>query len=222
MFTRYLIYITIIIVILVIIYKYNNHINIDKKICHNNSLYMIQDVYTLPPRLNKIMGFNFYAKKVPGDNSCFYHSLLFSTSSEYKSEQDNRNKKQMVKKLRNALSSYVTNEYWEKELSGFIEKDKIKNNLSMYNEWASSTEWKVVVDYMKINIIMFRQSTDNIYCGWGIDNFNPNYKTIFILNIGDSHYDPIIFINNDKIKTIFNYSSPIIHKIIEHGKKSCT
>tara|TARA_Y100000389_G_C17432894_1_gene503795 strand:- start:306 stop:875 length:570 start_codon:yes stop_codon:yes gene_type:complete len=180
------------------------------------------EIQNLPKNLKKIMGDTFFTRQVPGDNSCFYHAILYCTSSEYKQESCEKNKRDLVKKFRLSLLNSISEDYYKKELSGFVNKNTLITNLVDYNSWAGSIEWKIVVDYLKINIIMFRKSTDSIYCGWGIDNFNPSYKTIFILNIGDIHYDPIIFMNDNKIQSIFKSSTPIINKIIEYGKSFCS
>ena len=206
-------------ILVIFIYKTKKVHKIEDNI-YNNNINMITKLYYLSPNIRKVFGNNFYTNEVPGDNSCFYHSVLYCISTDYK-KANTQEKKLLVQDLRTILAEHVTQEYYDKEFSGFINKNTLIHNLQNYGVWATITEWKVVVDYMKINIIIFRQSTDSIYCGWGIDNFNPSYKTIFILNIGDYHYDPIIYYNEYKLQSIFYSSSSIISDIINYGKNFC-
>ena len=135
------------IVTFVCLYNRKNKKVDNKKLNYKNNVMLIDKVYYLPKNLEQILGTHFYAKSVPGDNSCFYHSVLYNISSEYKLETIEENQKQMVRDLRNKLHSYITHEYWEKELSGFIDKNKLLHNIYDYNEWAGSTEWKVLVSF---------------------------------------------------------------------------
>lgn len=174
-------------------------------------------VSKLPPNLSNLFGQYFFTLKVPGDNSCFYHSILFLLSSEYRkhySKKNTRSQRAMCNDFRNKLCTNLTPATF-KQFKGFTTISKMRKNLKDYNHWAGNIEWKYVCDQLKINLFMFRYDYDNIYHGWGFDNYNPRYYTVCIMNFYGTHYDPVIFYKNDIIKTKLDPSTQISKKILE-------
>lgn len=153
-------------------------------------------VRPLPPKLSKLFGKHFFCLKVLGDNSCFYHSILFLLSSEYRKYYNANDKKAQQKlctEFRKNLCNNLTPETF-KPFKGFTTITKMKKNLLDYNHWAGNIEWKYVCDQLKINLFMFRYDYDDIYQGWGYDNYNPENYTVCIMNFFGMHYDPIVFL----------------------------
>lgn len=187
-------------------------------------------VYPLPKKIKCLLGDKFFIKKVPGDNSCFYHSVLFLVSEKYRNLKDEKQKAKMCKDFRIMLSNKLTKKTF-KEYKGFITYTEMKKNLLDYNVWAGNIEWKFVCDQLKINIFMFRYELDDICHGWGYDNYNPEYHSVCIMNFNSIHYDPIIFIPGPlsgdsnlkftrygKIKTRIDPKAEINNKILKFYK----
>lgn len=179
---------------------------------------MPENTFKLPSNIQKLLGNNFCLKKVPGDNSCFYHSVLYLVSDKYRSLSCNRDKAKMCKDFRMMLSNKLTKRVY-RPFNGFISYNDMKKNLLDYNTWAGNIEWRFVCDQLKINIFMFRSDKDDIYRGWGFDNFNPNYYTVCIMNHRSVHYDPIVFCKGDSIKTKIDIGSAIAKKILKFYAK---
>ena len=176
----------------------------------------------LPPRLHSIFR-DFAGKiiKVSGDGSCFYHSVLYQISRNYRESQSYDEKRTQVIQFRKAVAASVQKDVWKSVYSDFISYEELQNNLLNYGVWASNIEWKCVSDFLNINILFLRTKTDSVYCGWGFDNLNVQNKIIFIVNSNDNHYDPLILQKHEKNQHAFHYASPKIKHILNQLKSMC-
>ena len=141
------------------------------------------------------------------DGSCFYHSVLFAISKSYR-ESDNKTRVTMANDMRKVLYDYTTYDLWKKSYSGFCTYDKLKHNL-LY-EWAGNVEWKVMSDYLGIQIIILRDIDKSLY--WGFDAENgaqPTKKVILILNKNDNHFEPILYDKKYKYQYTFHLSESL-------------
>ena len=116
----------------------------------------------------------------------------------------------MTLNLRNNISQFVTEDYWKSHYSGFISYPKLQYNI--LNEWAGNIEWSIASQYFNINIIIYRGNTKSIY--WGHDNIDKNKRIVFIMNKNDIHFNPLIFVNNNKNHYTFKYSK-LISEILQ-------
>ena len=139
------------------------------------------------------------------DGSCFYHSVLFATSSNYRLESEH-NRRILAQTLRKNIFNFFTYEYYEKHYKGFGEYSDIKNNILF--EWAGNIQWKIMCDFLDIQIIIFREKTNSLY--WGYDKPSFDKKLIFILNTNDNHFEPICFHKNSNFQYIFHYNNYIL------------
>lgn len=179
---------------------------------------MTNDLIKLPNKLCTVFGKHFFIKRVPGDNSCFYHSILYLVSDKYRKLDNVKDKSKMCEDFRVMLCSKLSKNNYRK-YKGFVSYNDMKTSLLNYNVWAGNIEWKFVCDQLKLNLFIFRYEHDDVYRGWGLDNFNPKYHTICIMNLGGIHYDPIVFCKNSKIKTKMGIDSIIVNKIMDLHKK---
>jgi len=115
-------------------------------------------------------------------------------------------KKQFAQELRQSLYNFLTFEHYNKYYKNFDDYNNIKRNILF--EWAGNIEWAIMCDYLNIQIVIFREKTNDLY--WGFDTINMSKKLIFILNTNDNHFEPIVFMNKNKIQYIFYYNDHII------------
>lgn len=142
--------------------------------------------------------------KIPSDGSCFYHSVLYCISEKYRHANFTM-KKKLAHELRMHVYNYFTQSVWNEKYKEVCTFEDVKHNL-LY-EWAGNIEWKIVSDYLDIQIIIFRERDDSLY--WGDDNLQLSKKVILILNVNDNHFEPIVYNKTYKHQCIFHYSSSI-------------
>ena len=176
-------------------------------------VFILYVIYSFKQQINKTVPSLFQnnthwrCQHVPGDGSCFYHSVLYLLSKEYR-KGDAEIRSQMPNDLRLNLIKYVTPKIWDKKYSHIISYEKLHHNL--LHAWAGNIEWCIVADYFKINIIIIRDSSNSLY--WGHDSIQNDRKIIFIINKEDIHFEPLVYKHSTspyKEQYSFQYSKNI-------------
>lgn len=170
----------------------------------------------LPSEIEKIFGKSFFSIDTEPDGSCFYHSVLYLTSIDYRSAKTYKENKQMVRDFRNFLCEKLTEQIWEAKYKPFVSYQKMKTRLKTFNKWAGHLEWCFVSDILKLNIFIFTER--GIYHGCpGQENFDVTRNSICILNSGECHYEPIVMMMNkdEKIRTKLGPNLRLIKRILE-------
>lgn len=154
---------------------------------------------------------------IPGDGSCFYHSILFIISKSYRNSLQNE-RYCISYNLRNVLHSYFTFDMWKQKYQYFCNYEHTKNSLISPEKWAGNIEWKIVSDYLDIQVIVFREYDQSLYWGFDLqDEIQPNKRVLFVLNKNDNHFEPILYKKNDKYQYIFHLT-PQIHNLLKKIK----
>ena len=150
-----------------------------------------------------------------GDGSCFYHSVLYIVSKTYRNS-DNTSRIDMVHNFRKSIYDYFTFDVWKTYYSHFSHYSSIQN--SILYEWAGNIEWKIVSDYLNIQIVIFRESDNSLYWGFDLDNdVKADKRVMFILNTRDSHFEPILYNKSSGYQYIF-HMNPSIHSLLKKIK----
>lgn len=174
-----------------------------------------------PRKLRCIFSNGFEIRNVAGDGSCFYHSVLFLVSKQYRESSNELDRRHQVVQLRTQVADSITKQIWLEVYSPFISFEQLQHNLRKYHVWASNVEWKCVCDFLNINILFLRMKTDSLYCGWGIDNLKKGQKILFIANQNDNHYNPVILQKQSSIQCAFYYDSPKVKHMIQQLQSMC-
>lgn len=143
---------------------------------------------------------------IPADGSCFYHSVLFLISKKYR---DSNASEQyiMAHDLRKSLRSYCSYDNWHRLYRHVCSYELLCHNILF--EWAGNIEWKILSDFLNIQIIIFRDFDSSLYWGYEGGVIDPNKKVIFILNRNDNHFEPVVYQKPDRLQYVFKMSNSI-------------
>ena len=136
------------------------------------------------------------------NNISFWSSLLFCFDTKYFSKVSSdilsdivRFKTNMIEDLKSTFtktSNYIQDNTTFDNLRDIIKNNKTKNNIFL----------EIVVEYLKVNLLIFDFKDNTISSVYYSDFFNPWRPTIFLANY-DDYWEPIC---SDEVK-LFSFSS---------------
>jgi len=161
---------------------------------------------------------NMYRVGVHAEGSCFFHSILYSYSQEYRDSTPNQQLNlghRFRKLIANKLSKYYSSLGFAE--AGILEED-LYCELINTGSFVGEETWVLISLILNINVIVLRK--DSIYCGAG--NFDSNNPTFVVINIEDKHYEPVIQVKSSgRVVSQFTKKSRPIVKLKKLYNREC-
>lgn len=185
---------------------------------------MKDDTLALKPReMQKLtfadLGGDYYRLGVVGDGSCFFHSLCAALNYKKYNCMTEKEQRAMIQGFRCGFSVEFKND---------------KDEFCSISHWADKNLIEKVSKYLNINILFVNLENDKPYCGVhgketieGIQQKNEfSQPTIVIMWVNkNTHFEPLITLENDEIKGLFDPKNPkdiqFIKEIVKFYLNNC-
>lgn len=154
------------------------------------------------------------------DGSCFFHSILTAIDDEYL-QMNKIERKKRIKEFRQDLSSYFTQDEYDKLANGNIASlgkqineysyDRMLKKLKDTRIWVGNEFLDFICKTLNINIYIISDRNWEVY-KQGVEKeylYNERNPTIIILWQGGVHYELLGIYNNDKIQVLFEPDNQI-------------
>lgn len=156
---------------------------------------------------------------VPGEGSCFYHSVACATfpTEWFAAEPVERAK--IGYRIRNMLSALLTSTAWKRFLSQHENlPDLIKDHRAMRRllddkkAWAEISAIQFLMSALRTSIIFVDTETNRLYCGAVGSENAPSH--LVLLWVNRSHFETLALITPEgKMQTCFSPDHPFIQRI---------
>jgi hypothetical protein len=131
---------------------------------------------------------------VPGDGTCFFHSLCAARNTNDFLQVPVSEQKRIGHRFRCAFTDHLTDVRWGRFMKnrgfrGGINADTAREQFCDSKHWADETMICYVSDVCKMNLVFIDATTGKIYCGVRGKLTEP---LIVIMWINQSHFEPVV------------------------------
>lgn len=163
---------------------------------------------------------------VDDDGSCYYHSLACGLNFEGYHSMEKKDRIHQGHLLRKMFEESLTPTTWLNYWNGqgistkqVPDINEMKRQMSKTKIWANVYSIMFTMWLLGLNLIVFDQTTGEIYCGTHNNTYG---NTIFICWIQHSHFEPILQVTSKGLVGMFPKNHPLlVHVNKAYQKQGC-
>lgn len=170
---------------------------------------------------------------VPGDGSCFFHSLCAARNTNDYLHVDRFAQQTIGRRFRCAFTDHLTDGRWERfikyrKIEGGVDAATARKHFCNGKHWADETMIRYVSDVLKMNLVFIDTSTEKIYCGVRGKLQEP---LVIILWLNHSHFEPLVRLrdfdaNDRKIGAQLMFDSKedsdVVNSVMNNYRAQCS